>query len=63
MVEAPSEEPAEETPAESTPPAQEKEFYDNCTHLRTVYPDGVPEGHAAYQGKMDRDKDGWACES
>ncbi|WP_404407654.1 thermonuclease family protein [Jeotgalibacillus malaysiensis] len=63
VVEAPSEEPAEETPAESTPPAQEKEFYDNCTHLRTVYPDGVPEGHAAYQGKMDRDKDGWACES
>lgn len=36
--------------------------FKNCTDLRTVYPDGVPEGHAAYQGKMDRDKDGWACE-
>ncbi len=36
--------------------------FKNCTDLKTVYPDGVPQGHAAYQSKMDRDKDGWACE-
>lgn len=38
------------------------EYFANCTELRKVYPDGVPEGHPAYQAKMDRDKDGWACE-
>ena len=36
--------------------------FKNCTDLRTVYPSGVSKGHAAYQSKMDRDKDGWACE-
>lgn len=44
---------------ESTAP---KESYKNCTLLREVYPDGVPEGHPAYESKHDRDKDGWACE-
>lgn len=39
-----------------------KESYKNCTLLREVYPDGVPEGHPAYESKHDRDKDGWACE-
>ena len=39
-----------------------KENFKNCTELRKVYPDGVPKGHPAYQGKMDRDKDDWACE-
>ena len=44
---------------ESTQP---KESYKNCTLLREVYPNGVPEGHPAYESKHDRDKDGWACE-
>lgn len=35
----------------------------NCTELRTVHPGGVPKGHAAYQSKMDRDKDDYACEN
>lgn len=34
----------------------------NCTELRTVYPDGVPSDHPAYQDKMDRDNDSFACE-
>lgn len=34
----------------------------NCTELRKVYPDGVPQGHSAYRSKMDKDQDGWACE-
>ena len=41
---------------------QLKESYKNCTLLREVYPEGVPEGHPAYELKHDRDKDGWACE-
>ncbi|GKV54217.1 hypothetical protein NCCP2222_01640 [Sporosarcina sp. NCCP-2222] len=36
--------------------------FKNCTELRKVYPGGVEIGHPAYQSKMDRDKDGWACE-
>lgn len=43
-------------------PTQQKESYKNCTLLREVYPDGVPQGHPAYESKHDRDKDGWACE-
>lgn len=39
------------------------EYFKNCTELRKVYPNGVPKGHPAYQSKMDRDKDGWACET
>ncbi|MCM3088518.1 thermonuclease family protein [Bhargavaea ginsengi] len=38
------------------------ERFKNCTELRTKYPDGVPAGHPAYQSKMDRDKDNYACE-
>lgn len=38
------------------------ESYANCTALRQVHPEGVPQGHPAYQAKMDRDKDGYACE-
>ena len=34
----------------------------NCTALRRVHPRGVPRGHCAYASKMDRDRDGWACE-
>lgn len=36
--------------------------FKNCTELRKVYPKGVAKGHPAYQLKLDRDKDGWACE-
>ena len=36
--------------------------YKNCTELRKNHPRGVPKGHCAYQSRMDRDKDGWACE-
>ena len=38
------------------------EFFNNCTELNAVYPNGVASDHAAYQSKMDRDKDNWACE-
>ncbi|GAB3060574.1 thermonuclease family protein [Salinicoccus sesuvii] len=62
----PTSEPATSEPATSEPatsePAQTPEIFDNCTHLKGTYPDGVPQGHPAYQPKMDRDKDGWACE-
>ena len=45
-----------------TAPTTTKTNFKNCTELRKVYPSGVAKGHAAYQSKMDRDKDGWACE-
>ncbi|PIC73719.1 MBL fold metallo-hydrolase [Sporosarcina sp. P17b] len=51
-------------PAPSKPvtkPVPQSNFK-NCTELRKVYPNGVSKGHPAYQSKMDRDKDGWACE-
>ncbi|MFC0232363.1 thermonuclease family protein [Bhargavaea ullalensis] len=38
------------------------EWFQNCTELRKKYPNGVPAGHPAYQPKMDRDKDNYACE-
>ncbi|TCI75736.1 excalibur calcium-binding domain-containing protein [Exiguobacterium sp. SH0S1] len=38
------------------------EFFANCTELRVVHPNGVDSTHAAYQSKMDRDKDGFACD-
>lgn len=38
------------------------EYFANCTELRKVYPNGVPADHPAYQPKMDRDKDNYACE-
>lgn len=37
--------------------------FQNCTDLRGTYPDGVPSDHPAYQSKMDRDNDNWACEN
>ncbi|WP_017379613.1 thermonuclease family protein [Paenisporosarcina sp. TG-14] len=48
----------------SVPAATTKttEWFDNCTHLRTKYPNGVASDHPAYQAKMDRDKDNFACE-
>lgn len=46
------------------PPAQTpvQKNFKNCTELKAVYPNGVAKGHPAYQAKMDRDNDGWACE-
>ncbi|WP_456301450.1 thermonuclease family protein [Heyndrickxia sporothermodurans] len=48
----------------TTPPPTSggTEFFANCTELRKKYPNGVPSTHPAYQPKMDRDKDGYACE-
>lgn len=36
--------------------------FKNCSALNEYYPYGVKKGHPAYADKMDRDKDGWACE-
>lgn len=36
--------------------------FKNCTELRKVYPSGVSSSHPAYESKMDRDGDGYACE-
>lgn len=44
------------------PTAVPRRTYQNCTALRRDYPNGVPAGHPAYQSRMDRDRDGWACE-
>lgn len=41
----------------------EPEYFQNCTELRKKYPRGVPSTHPAYQAKMDRDKDNYACEN
>ena len=49
------------TPAQEPAPAKPI-YFSNCTELRATYPNGVPSSHAAYQPKMDRDKDGTACE-
>lgn len=51
-------------PATSKPPKKPttSKKYKNCTELRKDYPNGVSKKHPAYQSKMDRDKDGWACE-
>ncbi|MFC4799036.1 thermonuclease family protein [Neobacillus sp. GCM10023253] len=46
----------------STSAGTKSEVFQNCTELRKVYPNGVPAGHPAYQAKMDRDKDNYACE-
>ncbi|MEC1612580.1 thermonuclease family protein [Bacillus mojavensis] len=40
----------------------ETETFKNCTELRKKYPNGVPSSHPAYQSKMDRDHDNYACE-
>jgi hypothetical protein len=49
-------------PTKPTPEPPLVTEFANCTELREVYPDGVSSSHPAYQSKMDRDKDGWACE-
>ncbi|MEM1497321.1 thermonuclease family protein [Bacillus velezensis] len=38
------------------------EYFANCTELRKKYPHGVSSSHPAYQAKMDRDHDNFACE-
>ena len=57
-----NEEISEETKPVTPNPTPEQTNFKNCTDLRKVYPNGVPKGHPAYQSKMDRDNDGWACE-
>lgn len=54
--------PATTTKPAATPSTGGSEWFQNCTELRKKYPSGVPQGHPAYQAKMDRDKDGYACE-
>ncbi|RSD28582.1 thermonuclease family protein [Mesobacillus subterraneus] len=50
-------------PSTSAPASSgQTENFANCTELRKVYPNGVPSTHPAYQSKMDRDKDNFACE-
>ncbi|RDU38952.1 nuclease [Neobacillus piezotolerans] len=50
-------------PAATAPaPSTQTEIFANCTELRVKYPNGVPSTHPAYQAKMDRDKDNYACE-
>lgn len=53
--------PAKPASAPSTSTGQ-TEYFQNCTELRKKYPNGVPSTHPAYQPKMDRDKDNFACE-
>jgi len=53
---------ASSNPSAPTATTKTTEWFDNCTHLRTKYPNGVAGDHPAYQAKMDRDKDNFACE-
>ncbi|WP_255421158.1 excalibur calcium-binding domain-containing protein [Paenisporosarcina sp. OV554] len=50
------------TPSAPATASGTTEWFDNCTHLRTKYPNGVESTPPAYQPKMDRDKDNFACE-
>lgn len=43
-------------------PTPNPKTYANCTELRKDFPNGVKKGHWAYEAKMDRDNDGYACE-
>ncbi|MDE0563191.1 excalibur calcium-binding domain-containing protein [Exiguobacterium sp. B2(2022)] len=53
---------ASESTKSNTQTSQPSENFQNCTDLRGTYPGGVSSDHPAYQSKMDRDNDGWACE-
>ena len=53
---------ASESTESNTQTSQPSEYFQNCTDLRGTYPGGVSSDHPAYQSKMDRDNDGWACE-
>ncbi|ODA15792.1 nuclease [Geobacillus thermoleovorans] len=50
------------TKAGTSSSSESVEYFKNCTELRKVYPNGVPADHPAYQPRMDRDKDNYACE-
>ncbi len=50
------------TPVETPVQKPIQTNFKNCTELKVVYLNGVAKGHPAYQSKMDRDKDDWACE-
>lgn len=54
---------SEETNTDSAASSSTETQFANCTELRSVHPAGVPKGHAAYQSKMDRDNDDYACEN
>ena len=53
---------ASESTESNTQTSQSSENFQNCTDLRGTYPGGVSSDNPAYQPKMDRDNDGWACE-
>lgn len=36
--------------------------FKNCTAVKKYYPKGIAKGHISYYNKLDRDKDGLACE-
>lgn len=60
--EEPSTDSNAETPTTESSPSSNVVSFPNCTALREVYPDGVPQGHPAYSSKHDRDGDAYACE-
>ncbi|EKU49894.1 thermonuclease [Staphylococcus massiliensis S46] len=37
-------------------------YFGTCGQMRQFYPGGVPSSHPSYSRKLDRDKDGFACE-
>lgn len=51
------------TPTAKATKTSSVKSYSNCADLRKDHPAGVPRGHAAYRASLDRDKDGYACES
>lgn len=60
---APSSTVPKVTPAPTKPVTTGNQtIFANCTELKKVYPNGVSSSHPAYRSKMDRDKDGYACE-
>ncbi|WP_077736360.1 thermonuclease family protein [Bacillus sonorensis] len=58
----PANSPSEKSASDSAPATGSTEVFANCTELRKKYPNGVPSSHPAYQSKMDRDHDNYACE-
>lgn len=60
--EEPSTDSNTETPTTESTPSSNVVSFPNCTALREVYPNGVPQGHPAYSSEHDRDGDAYACE-
>ncbi len=59
---APAPEPAPApVPAPAVAPEPEP-YYENCTAARAAGVAPIREGEPGYRGRLDRDKDGWACE-